>query len=99
MMISREATMLSSRLAVLLSAFYHRLIIAHEASSFTAMQDRANAANDVSDAIPQRLPGDLQSVLVGESYEYQVKELLTKNILRLLILKDNLKEHYHIFMV
>ncbi|EQB8027717.1 hypothetical protein ACYUNW_005609, partial [Klebsiella pneumoniae] len=34
MMISREATMLSSRLAVLLSAFYHRLIIAHEASSF-----------------------------------------------------------------
>ncbi len=44
MMISREATMLSSRLAVLLSAFYHRLIIAHEASSFTAMQDRANAA-------------------------------------------------------
>ncbi len=33
------------------------------------MQDRANAANDVSDAIPQRLPGDLQSVLVGEFYE------------------------------
>jgi len=25
--------------------------------------------NDVSDAIPQRLPGDLQSVLVGEFYE------------------------------
>lgn len=24
--------------------------------------------NDVSDAIPQRLPGDLQSVLVGEFY-------------------------------
>ncbi|STL62958.1 Uncharacterised protein [Escherichia coli] len=36
---------------------------------FTAMQDRANAANDVSDAIPQRLPDDLQSVLVGEFYE------------------------------
>ncbi len=45
MMISREATMLSSRLAVLLSAFYHRLIIAHEASSFHCdAQDRANAA-------------------------------------------------------
>ncbi len=25
--------------------------------------------NDVSDAIPQRLPDDLQSVLVGEFYE------------------------------
>ena len=34
MMISREATMLASWLAVLLSAFYHRFIVAHEASSF-----------------------------------------------------------------
>ncbi len=34
MMISCEATMLARRLAVLLSAFYHRAIIAHEASSF-----------------------------------------------------------------
>lgn len=25
--------------------------------------------NDVSDAIPQRLPGDLQSVLIGDVYE------------------------------
>ncbi len=33
------------------------------------MQDRATPQNDVSDAIPQRLPGDLQSVLVGEFYE------------------------------
>ncbi|KDG83006.1 hypothetical protein AE24_05038 [Escherichia coli UCI 65] len=46
MMISCEAAMLVSRLAVLLSAFYHRFIIAHELSSFhcDAMQDRANAA-------------------------------------------------------
>ncbi len=34
MMISREATMLASRLAELLSAFYHRFIIAREVSSF-----------------------------------------------------------------
>lgn len=34
MMISCEATMLASRLAVLLSAFYHRFNIAHEVSSF-----------------------------------------------------------------
>ncbi len=33
-MISCEAAMLVSRLAVLLSAFYHRFIIAHELSSF-----------------------------------------------------------------
>lgn len=34
MMISCEATMLARRLAVLLSAFYHRFIIAHEVSYF-----------------------------------------------------------------
>lgn len=34
MMISCEATMLARRLAVLLSAFYHRFVIAHEVSSF-----------------------------------------------------------------
>ncbi len=44
---------------------------------FTAMQDRANAVNYVSDAIPQRLPGDLQSVLVGNFMKYQVREFIT----------------------
>ncbi|EHE2038805.1 hypothetical protein IU967_004541 [Salmonella enterica subsp. enterica serovar Panama] len=37
----------------------------------TAMRCRIGQTpqNDVLDAIPQRLPGDLQSVLVGEIYE------------------------------
>ena len=37
---------------------------------FTAMRRIGQTPlNDVSDAIPQRLPGDLQSVLVGVFYE------------------------------
>ncbi|MCZ8654404.1 MULTISPECIES: DNA distortion polypeptide 3 [Escherichia] len=54
--------------------------------------------NDVSDAIPQRLPGDLQSVLVGEFMKYQVREFINEKYTKAVnILKDNLKENYHVF--
>lgn len=80
MMISCEATMLASRLAVLLSAFYHRVNIAHEVSSFHC------------DA------GDLQSVLVGGFMKFDIKEFIDDKYAKAInILKENLKENYHIF--
>ncbi|VCV70888.1 hypothetical protein BANRA_05090 [Escherichia coli] len=98
MMISREATMLSSRLAVLLSAFYHRLIIAHEASSFHCDGKRRK----MTSLTPFRnvCPVTYSRFLLERVMKYQVKEFINEKYSKAVnILKDNLKEHYHIFMV
>ncbi len=52
---------------------------------FTAMQDRQTPQNDVSDAIPQRLPGDLHRFLSENFMKYQVREFITDKLRRLLI--------------
>ncbi|VCV94264.1 hypothetical protein [Klebsiella pneumoniae] len=96
MMISREATMLSSRLAVLLSAFYHRLIIAHEASSFhcdgIGQRRKMTSLTPFRNVCPVTTVGSCWRVM-----KYQVKEFINEKYSKAVnILKDNLKEHYHI---
>ncbi len=64
------------------------------------MQDRANAAKWRLWRIPQRLPDDLQSVLVGEFYEILVKEFINEKYTKAVnILKDTLKNTIMFFIV
>ena len=54
--------------------------------------------NDVCDAIPLRLPVDLQSVLVGGIMKFSVKEFINDKYAKAVnILKDNIKENYYVF--
>ncbi|GHL23088.1 hypothetical protein ECZU24_59290 [Escherichia coli] len=64
---------------------------------FTAM-DRVTPQNDVSDAILQRLPETYSRFLSENFMEYQVREFINEKYTKAVnILKDNLKENYHVF--